>query len=179
MKAPPPPWSDCERFGRAGFTVAFTVPLSQSTSQSDFSSCRGRETSQISVGVVIIRPVKTAKVQKTPWSALGAASVLVGPMDEAGVDLAWSHQRPAAPAEQQVAGPSRATERTLAPLCRRQPGQMVSIVWLRRDLRLDDNPALNAALKTGGNVVRADAVTRRCGAPAAPTQLHLCDAPVR
>jgi hypothetical protein len=29
-----------------------------------------------------------------------------------------------------------------------------ALVWLRRDLRLDDNPALTAALKTGGTVVR-------------------------
>lgn len=37
-----------------------------------------------------------------------------------------------------------------AAFCRKRP---VSIVWLRRDLRLDDNPALTAALKTGGDVV--------------------------
>ena len=36
-------------------------------------------------------------------------------------------------------------------------GRGTALVWLRRDLRLDDNPALTAALKTGGNVVRAAA----------------------
>lgn len=40
-----------------------------------------------------------------------------------------------------------------APVLCAWPGQLTSIVWFRRDLRLDDNPALNAALKTGGNVV--------------------------
>jgi hypothetical protein len=57
------------------------------------------------------------------------------------------------------AGPSPRNELEAAaavgvahPLCA-WPGQLTSIVWLRRDLRMDDNPALNAALKTGGNVV--------------------------
>jgi len=40
------------------------------------------------------------------------------------------------------AGPSRAVH-----------ARGTSLVWLRRDLRLDDNPALAAALKTGGAVV--------------------------
>ena len=40
-----------------------------------------------------------------------------------------------------------------------------ALVWLRRDLRLDDNPALTAALKTGGTVVR---VARFPGGQAAP-----------
>jgi hypothetical protein len=57
-------------------------------------------------------------------------------------------QRPAAPPEQQEAGPSQQVA-AIAPNPRG-----VSLVWLRRDLRLDDNPALAAALKTGGSVVR-------------------------
>jgi len=36
-----------------------------------------------------------------------------------------------------------------------------SLVWLRRDLRLDDNPALVAALKTGGKVVRSSQERRQ------------------
>lgn len=36
-----------------------------------------------------------------------------------------------------------------------------ALVWLRRDLRLDDNPALTAALKTGGTVVRPHTASRR------------------
>lgn len=55
-----------------------------------------------------------------------------------------------------------------APVLCSWPGQLTSIVWLRRDLRMDDNPALNAALKTGGNVVsgafRARAPWRTCSA---------------
>jgi hypothetical protein len=66
-------------------------------------------------------------------------------------------ERPAGPPPAEgEAGPSSAP----APVAARQ--RPVSLVWLRRDLRLDDNPALTAALKTGGNVVRgAGAGARR------------------
>ena len=56
------------------------------------------------------------------------------------------------------AGPSSQTrgglQSTQQPDNGRKPRTTTSIVWLRRDLRLDDNPALNAALRQGGNVVR-------------------------
>ena len=77
----------------------------------------------------------------------------------AGGEAGGEAERPAgpppdAPAE---AGPSR-------PVARGASQRPVSLVWLRRDLRLDDNPALTAALKTGGNVVRGAAAWRRAAA---------------
>jgi hypothetical protein len=67
-------------------------------------------------------------------------------------------ERPAGPppAGAPEAGPSRPHA------VRGGVSRPVSLVWLRRDLRLDDNPALTAALKTGGNVVRMRRGVRCC-----------------
>jgi len=77
-------------------------------------------------------------------------------------------ERPAGPpADAAEAGPSR-------PVARGALQRPVSLVWLRRDLRLDDNPALTAALKTGGNVVRARVARLRraaCGRNASPARV--------
>jgi deoxyribodipyrimidine photolyase len=40
-------------------------------------------------------------------------------------------------------------------------GESPSSVWLRQDLRLRDNPALQAAAKRGGAIVPTNAESRR------------------
>jgi hypothetical protein len=91
-----------------------------------------------------------------PGVLLGQGGSLLAAMlrARAGGGLDGEAERPAGPPPDACAeaGPCR-------PLAARGGAlqRPVSLVWLRRDLRLDDNPALTAALKTGGNVVRAAA----------------------